>query len=116
MPPPPTIDGYVDLVEIGEGGFAVVYRATQQRVGRPVALKVLKAADLDERAQRRFDRECQAMGSLSWHPSVVPIFDSGITDDGRPWLSMAYYERGSLADRVRRGGPLPWDEAVDVGV
>lgn len=110
------IEGYRDLVEVGEGGFAVVYRATQARLERRVALKVLKAKDLDERARRRFEIECEAMGDLSWHPNVVAVHDSGFTTDGRPYLVMEFLEHGSLADRVSRDGRMGWADAVDVAV
>lgn len=112
----PTIDGYADFEEIGEGGFATVYRARQLRFRRTVAVKVLKAAPMDERANDRFERECQALGELSWHPHVVALYDSGVTSDGRPWLSMQYLGSGSLGGQIVRDGPLPWPEALIVGI
>ena len=112
----PVIDGYSGLEEIGEGGFATVYRARQDRLDRQVALKVLRAKNLDEATVRRFERECHAMGDLSWHPNVVGVFDSGVTTDGHPWLTMQFMARGSVADRMRQQGPLPWSEVVDIGV
>ncbi len=111
----PVIDGYSDLVQVARGGFGVVYRARQDRHGRVVALKLLEVADLDKRARNRFARECVAMGSLSWHPNVVALFDSGITAGGHPYLAMEFLEAGSLSDRLREG-PLPWEEAVTAGV
>lgn len=112
----PEVEGFSDLVLIAKGGFGTVYRARQVRHGRVVALKVLDVSDLDERGRRRFDRECVAMGSLSWHPNVVALFDSGIAADGHPWLAMEYLEAGSLGDRLRKDGPLPWPAAVVAGV
>lgn len=111
----PEIAGYSDLVRVAKGGFGVVYRANQDRHGRVVALKVLNVDDLDERAQQRFERECVAMGSLSWHPNVVALLDSGMTVDGHPYLAMEYLDGGSFGDRLR-GGPLPWQEAVVAGI
>ena len=111
----PVIDGYSDLAQVARGGFGVVYRARQDRHGRVVALKLLQVTDLDERARNRFARECVAMGSLSWHPNVVALFDSGITVGGHPYLAMEFLEAGSLSDRLQEG-PLPWDEAVTAGV
>ncbi len=109
----PHIEGYSDLQVIGRGGFSVVYRARQDRLHRPVALKVLITEQVDDRARRRFERECRAMGELSWHPHVVAVHDSGVTDDGRLWLAMELLEAGSFADRLHRNGPLGWPEAVD---
>src|SRR5688572_168102 len=112
----PDIDGYTDLIEVGRGGFAVVHRARQERLNRQVAIKVLTATDLDDRALARFDRECRAVGELSWHPHVVAVYDSGTTADGRPWLAMEYLERGSYGDRLKRDGPIPWQEAVVLAI
>lgn len=111
----PDIEGYSDLVQIARGGFAVVYRARQDRHDRVVALKVLNIDDLDDRARQKFERECRAMGNLSWHPNVVALIDSGISSDGHPYLVMEYLEAGSLGDRLK-GGPLPWQESVAAGV
>lgn len=55
------------------------------------------------------------MGSLSWHPNVVALHDSGITSDGRPWLAMEYLEAGSLADRLAQR-PVSVQEAMHIGV
>ncbi len=111
----PLIEGYRDLQPIARGGFGMVYRAHQQRFGRIVALKVLDVDSLTDRARRRFERECLAMGGLSWHPNVVALHDSGITPDGRPYLVMEYLEAGSLGDRLDQG-PLAWPLAVRAGV
>ena len=111
----PQIDGYSDLQQIARGGFGVVYRARQDRFGRVVALKVLQVDSLGDRDRLRFERECLAMGSLSWHPNVVALHDSGLTADGHPYLVMEFLEAGSLGDRLETGpvrGPL----AVGAGV
>lgn len=110
------IDGYSDLVQVGKGGFAVVYRARQDRFNRVVAMKVLTVEELDDRDRQRFERECSAMGNLSWHPNVVAIFDSGIAADGHPYLTMEYLDAGTLADRILSSGPLSWEEAVSTGI
>ncbi len=111
----PQIDGYSDLQQIARGGFGVVYRARQDRFGRVVALKVLQVDSLGDRDRLRFERECLAMGSLSWHPNVVALHDSGLTADGHPYLVMEFLEAGSLGDRLENG-PVPWPLAVRAGV
>lgn len=108
------IPGLTDPVPIGSGGFAVVYRATQAQFARSVAVKVL-TVEVDERARRQFERECQALGALSEHPGIVTVHDAGFTTAGRPYLVMAYLSGGSLADRLERRGPLGWSETVAVG-
>lgn len=112
----PLVEGYDELVPLGRGGFATVYRARQHRFDRTVALKVLDLERPDEEDRRRFDRECRAVGALSWHPNIVVVHDSGLTSDGRLYLAMEYLAEGSLASRVRAEGPLPWAEALPVGV
>lgn len=107
----PVVEGYKDLKRVAKGGFGVVYRATQTRHDRVVALKVLDLGELDQPAVDRFERECRAMGSLSWHPHVVALLDSGLTGEGLAYLAMEYLEKGSLEVRLR-GGPLTWQDAV----
>jgi hypothetical protein len=109
------IPGYEDARVIGRGGFAVVCRARQRSFDRTVAVKVLTPLDVDDEARRRFERECRAMGGLSWHPNIVTVFDAGATAVGRPYLTMEYVPGGSLGDRLARDGPRPWDEATAVG-
>jgi hypothetical protein len=110
------VEGFEDLAEIGRGGFGVVYRARQPAFRRVVAIKVLPSADLDEQARARFEREAQAMGSVSGHPNIVIVHAAGFTDDGRPYLVMPYLSRGSLADRLTADGGLPTADAVALAV
>ena len=110
------VEGYADLVELGRGGYAIVYRARQLAVGRTVALKVLSRIDLDDRAFERFDAECRSMGALSWHPNIVTVYDAGRTPGGVPYLAMELLDAGSVAERLHRRGPLPWDEVANLGV
>ena len=107
------IDGITDAVLVGRGGYGSVYRARQTRFHREVAVKVL-AGELDEAAAVRFERECAAMGSLSGHPHIVTIFDSGIARD-EPYIIMEYLPGGSLHD-VLGQGPLSWVDVLDYGV
>lgn len=107
--------GFPDATEVGRGGGGVVYRCHQQSLGRSVAIKVL-ASDLDEDDRERFMREGFAMGGLSGHPNIVNILQVGVTDRNRPFLVMPYHARGSLAQRLRREGPVAWPEALRIGV
>lgn len=106
------IDGYEELVEIGRGGYAVVYRARQPRFDRQVAIKVMTAPGFGDTDRARFEREALAMGRLSWHPHIVVVHETGTTDTGLPFLVEEYVERGSLGERVRDQGPLPVGEAL----
>ncbi len=99
--------------EIGRGGQAVVYRATQLDLDRPVALKVFEEGYLARGgALERFRREAIAAGRLE-HPRIVPVYDAGEID-GRAFMSMRLIPGDSLAERIARTGPLPPGEALAV--
>ena len=110
------IPGYRAEQEIGRGGFAVVYRATRLALRQTVAVKLLLAADRDPQSMARFEREQMALGTLAHHPHIVTIHDGGVTADGTPFLAMEHVRDGTLADQLRRGGPLPVDRVLDFGV
>ncbi len=104
------IEGLAEIETIGRGGSAAVYRARQIALDRVVAVKVLMSAwDVDVR--RRFDRECRSMGKLSDDIGVVPIYESGETSTGAPYIVMPYYPAGSLQDEMNRNGAFDWREA-----
>ena len=87
--------------EIAHGGMGVVYRARQRRLGRMVAVKVLRGGELaDPEARQRFRREAESAGRLQ-HPGVVGIHDVG-EDQGVCWFSMDYVPGENLAQRVQQ--------------
>jgi len=112
----PDLPGYEMLGVLGQGGFGVVYRARQLAVGREVAVKIDNRPLLAERDRRRFVREVTAAGALSGHPHVADVYDAGMLPDGRPYMVLELCPGGSLADRLRRDGPLPAAEVRDIGV
>ncbi|HKP42183.1 protein kinase domain-containing protein [Mycobacterium sp.] len=105
--------GFDDADEIGRGGFGIVYRCVQVALDRTVAVKVL--TELDENRER-FLREQRAMARLTGHPNVVGVFHVGETKSGYPYLVMPYCPQGSLQERIRRLGVLPWQEVLRLGV
>jgi serine/threonine-protein kinase PknK len=107
--------GFADPVEIGRGGFGVVYRCVQTALARPVAIKVL-LGDLDHDSRNRFLREERAMGVLSGHPNIVDVLQVDVTITGRPYIVMPYHARGSLDTLIRADGPLDWPDAVRLGI
>ncbi len=109
------IPGLVDVVEIGRGGFAVVYRARRQGFDQTVAVKVLAAA-LDDESRQRFEREVRAMGALFGHPHIVGIITAGYTAADRPYIVMEDMTGGSLADALRSRGPYGWQDASAIGI
>ena len=107
------IDGYEQAVEVGRGGFSVVYRARQPAFQRYVAIKILSVV-LDDARIDRFRRECEAIGSLSGHPNIVTVYDSGRLANGRPYLVMELLP-SSLGERLGQGR-LGWVEVVEIGI
>jgi WD40 repeat protein/serine/threonine protein kinase len=106
----PVVEGYEILGELGRGAMGVVYRARQESLGRVVALKMIRAAELaDARERDRFLREAEAVARLQ-HPNIVQVFEVGV-QDGRPYFSQEYVDGGSLAQKLA-GGPLPPEEAA----
>ena len=93
--------------EIGRGGSGIVYRATDRRLKRSVALKILPP-DLAFRAdtRERFMREAETAARLS-HPNIVPIF-SVDEREGLAWFVMAIVEGENVGERVRSRGALPF--------
>src|SRR3972149_5204737 len=90
---------------LGAGGMGEVYRATDTRLGRTVAIKVLLShLSADPQLRQRFEREARAVSSLS-HPHICALHDIG-NQDGTDFLVMEYLEGESLADRLTKG-PLP---------
>ena len=105
---------YELFAAIGSGGMGEVFRAFDPRLGRHVAIKVLPERLFDDRqAQARLEREAKAVAALS-HPNILAIFDVG-NDHGVAYVVTELLEGESLGSRVKRG-PIPWREAVDIGV
>ena len=85
---------------IARGGMAMVYRAQDQLLNRPVALKILyPALSADPLFVERFRREAQAAANLS-HPNIVPVFDWG-EDQGTYFIVMELIDGTSLAELLR---------------
>ena len=98
--PPPDIAGLTYLSKLGAGGYADVYLYEQAMPARKVAVKVMRTG-LSGVDIARFVAEANAMAQLE-HPHIVPVYTTGRTDDGRPYLVMMYYPNESLAERARR--------------
>jgi len=95
---------------IGAGGMGEVYKASDTRLGRTVAIKMLwprLASDPDQRA--RFEREARAVSSLN-HPHICTLYDVGDRGDTQ-FLVLEYLEGETLAARIARA-PLPVDLAL----
>jgi serine/threonine protein kinase len=112
---PPDIAGYEYLRVIGSGGFADVFLYQELRPRRKVAIKVLLPQRADEATRAAFTAEADLMAILSSHPSIVTIFDTDVTDDGRLYLAMEYCSRSTMSARYKRE-PLGVAETLRVGI
>lgn len=111
-----TIAGGRYLVErtLGDGAMAKVLLAEDRELGRRVAVKLLDEQLAGDRSfRKRFEREARAAASLS-HPNVVTVYDVGEAE-GRPFIVMEHVEGRTLAERLRREGPLPAAEVCRIG-
>jgi eukaryotic-like serine/threonine-protein kinase len=99
--------------ELGRGGMATVYLATDQKHGRQVALKVLHPDLAATLGPERFRREIGFAATLS-HPHILTVLDSGETADGQLWFTMPYVEGETLRDHLRRDKQLSIDEALRI--
>lgn len=90
-----------------------VWRARDEVLGRPVAVKLLLAGGVDPTAAARFHQEAQTTARLS-HPNVVAVYDFGQAD-GRLYLVMEMVQGRSLAERLASGGPLTPREVAAIG-
>ena len=109
-----TISHYQIDEELGRGGMGVVYKATDTKLNRTVALKFLPphvvAAEKDK---VRFRREAQAAAGLS-HPNIATVFAIEEAED-QAFIAMEFVDGETLADRIERG-PLKVDDAIDIAI
>jgi hypothetical protein len=104
---------YRGTKRIGRGGMGDIYRATDETLGRAVAVKVLAEHYAQDQSVRdRFTREALAAARLSGRPHVVTIFDVGEWE-GRPYIVMEYLGGGSLADAIGEPGDIATAQALD---
>src|SRR5437773_2668748 len=94
------LGNYEILEQIGCGGMGVIYRARQRHSRRIVAVKRVLSYRADSHgALQRFRREAQAVASLD-HPNILPIYEVSESEDGLPFFSMKFAEKGSLHENV----------------
>jgi len=111
---PRVLSGRYELSHlVARGGMAEVYRARDQLLDRPVALKVLfPELSVDRSFVERFRREAQAAANLS-HPNIVPVFDWG-EDGGTYFIVMEFVDGRPLSSILRTAGPLHPDRAAEI--
>ena len=112
-PLPERIGHYRIIRRLGQGGMGVVYAAQDERLERPVALKVIRDAPDDEVARKRFWREARAAARVS-HPHICQLYEIG--EHGETlFIVMELLQGESLADRLAQG-PMPLSESLQIGL
>jgi serine/threonine protein kinase len=100
---------------LGEGGMAVVYRARNALVDRPVAVKIMNPQlSRDPALKERFRREAKNAASIA-HPNIIEVLDHGETDDGTAYLVMELLD-GMGLDRMIAQGPMPAPQVCSLGL
>ena len=107
------------LGQLGRGGMGIVWRARDELLGRPVAVKeVVVPPELPEEdrdvLRRRTFREARSAARLT-HPNVVMVYDV-VEEDGRPWLVMELVPSRTLGQVIHERGRLPWREVAGIGL
>jgi eukaryotic-like serine/threonine-protein kinase len=104
--------------QLGEGGMGEVWRARHRMLARPAAIKLIRPslgrdgrASVSDEAQRRFEREAQAIARLR-SPHTVELFDFGVAEDGGFYYVMELLDGLDADSLLRRFGPTPADRAV----
>ncbi|HMD22579.1 MAG TPA: protein kinase, partial [Streptosporangiaceae bacterium] len=107
------LSGYRLEQQVGRGGFAVVFRALDERLGRPVALKILSPAlaSSSPEFRRRFIAESRAAATVD-DPHIIPVYEAGEAD-GVLFIAMRYVAGGDLRQVLEREGALAPDRAAD---
>jgi len=109
------IGRYEIVRSLGRGGSGDVYLANQtENIRVQVALKVLRAAALDERAIARFEAECDALMRMD-HVGIARVLDAGFSDEGRPFVAIEYVDGHALGDFLA-AGTMPVEERLKLFV
>ncbi|MFI5279999.1 MAG: protein kinase [Gemmatimonadales bacterium] len=106
--------GFTVENELGEGGFAVVFRVLDRKLSRPIAVKVLRPELTASKASKaRFVREAETAARLN-HPHILPIFFVG-ENQGLVYFGMPLVDGETLEARLRRAGPMNEKDVIRIG-
>jgi predicted Ser/Thr protein kinase len=104
---PQTIGRYEVIELIGQGGMGALFRARDPRIGRNVAIKVLRRDYDTPELRSRFSKEARAAGALN-SPNIVTIYDVGEDQDGLPFIAMEFVRGETFVDLMGLRPPLPF--------
>jgi len=111
---PPVLPGFSYVHVLGSGGFADVFLYEQNMPRRQVAVKVMLAEVVNDQVRQMFQAEANLMAQLSGHPSILTVYQAGVSADGRPYLVMELCS-ASLSERYRRER-IPVAEVLRIAV
>lgn len=104
------LPGFTDLVLVGQGGEAQVYRAYESRLERVVAIKLVKGSP-----ELSVEAANTAMHGVT-HPNIVTVLGTGVTPGGDVYIVTPFYPGGSLEDRLARDGSMDIEAVLRIGV
>lgn len=111
---PPVLPGFSHVHILGSGGFADVFLYEQNMPRRQVAVKVMLSEIVNDQVRQMFQAEANLMAQLSTHPSILTVYQAGVSADGRPFLVMELCSP-SLSERYRRER-IPVPDILQVAV
>lgn len=111
---PPVLPGFSFVHVLGSGGFADVFLFEQNMPRRQVAVKILLSEVVNEHVRQMFQAEANLMAQLSSHPSILTVYEAGVSADGRPYLVMELCS-AALGERYRRER-IPVPEVLRVAI
>lgn len=107
---PVALGGYERLVEVSRDGGGVLFRGWDSRFHRHVAIHVLEGM-----TPEKFESARDRLGLLAGHPNVVSVHETGLTEDGLPYVVTDFFEGGSLED-LRGDDRLTWEQSMTIAV
>src|SRR3569833_1428693 len=104
---------YEVIDSVGAGGMGEVYRASDSRLSRTVAIKVLPESFVEDTSRlKRFEQEARSIAALN-HPNILSVFDIGVTDNF-PYVVLEFLDGKTLRERLNEGA-IPVAKAVEMG-
>ncbi|MBX5484420.1 MAG: serine/threonine protein kinase [Myxococcaceae bacterium] len=109
-------DRYKLIEKLGEGGMGTVYKVEHVRMGKVLALKLLRPdLAIDKKLKQRFVQEARVVSRLS-HPNTIQVFDFGELDDGSLYIAMEFLPGRDLMWTLRTHGPFSEERAIHIGI